>query len=90
MMPTFPVTITVPRTFFKDHLNRGCGETAKVVRETQTTFLVELDQEAWTDLYSDAEYYESFIGTDDYAGNEPIVGSAVRTLARLKLLEGAI
>lgn len=85
-MPTFPVTVTVPLMFFKDHLNRGCGQTAKVIRETKTTFVVELDQEAWTDLFTDAECYESFIGTEDYEGNKPIVGSAVRTLTRLRAL----
>ena len=89
-MPTFPVTVAVPWTFYKDHLNRGCGQTAKVIQETVKTFLVELDQEAWTDLVSDAEYYESFVGTEDYHGNKPIVDSAIRTLARLRLLEGAI
>ena len=83
-MTSFPVTVTVPLTFFKDHLNRGCGETDKVIRETKTTFVVELDQEAWTDLYSDAEVYESFIDTEDYTENKSIVDSAVRTLARLK------
>lgn len=83
-MPTFPVTVAVPWTFFKDHLNRGCGQTAKVIQETKKTFLVELDQEAWADLYSDAEYYESFIGSEDYSSNRSIVDSAVRTLAQLK------
>lgn len=80
----FPITVTVPRMFYKDHLNRDCGQTGKVIKETKTTMTVSLDEEAWIDLYGDADYYISFIRSEDYSSNAAIVESAVRTMARLE------
>ena len=42
-----------------------------------------LDEQAWIDIYSDADYYISMMGTQDYPGNESIVASAVRTMVKL-------
>ena len=81
---TFPVTVTVPRTFYKDHLNRDCGDTGKILSENQKTYTVSFDEEAWIDLYTDCEVYINWLSTDDYEENKVMVGSAVRTMARLK------
>lgn len=79
-----PITIDIPSMFYKDHINRGCGETGKVRKMGAKLTTVVLDEAAWIDLYTDADYYINMIGSEDYEGNEPIVGSAVRTMKRLK------
>jgi hypothetical protein len=50
-------TIKVPKRFYDDHRYRECGRSGKIVKEYASHYLVELDQEAWDDLYSDADYY---------------------------------
>jgi hypothetical protein len=79
----FPVKVILPLTFYKDHLNRGCGSTAQVVEQNKKFMTVILDEQAWIDIYSDADYYISMMGTQDYPGNESIVASAVRTMVKL-------
>lgn len=80
---TFPITVTLPHLFYKDHLGRDCGHTGKVIKETKTTFEVILDELAWDDIYSDCEVYVAMIGTQDYEENKSYIQAAVRTLARL-------
>jgi hypothetical protein len=79
----FPVKVILPLTFYKDHLNRGCGSTAEIVDQNKKFMTVILDEPAWIDIYSDADYYISMMGTQDYPGNESIVASAVRTMVKL-------
>lgn len=50
-------TIEIPRRFYDDHRFRECGQSGVIVKRTSTHYIVELDQEAWDDLYSDADYY---------------------------------
>ena len=84
---SYPVTITVPATFYYDHrFNRECGSTGVIIKETSSTYTVSLDESAWIDLYSDADYYASMKGSDDYVENRSIVESAIRTLNRLNNL----
>ena len=81
----FPVKVVLPLTFYKDHLSRGCGSTAEIVGQNKKFITVILDEEAWIDIYSDADFYISFIKTEDYSENKSIVDSAVRTMAKLEM-----
>lgn len=80
---TLPITIKVPGKFWYDHKDRGCSETAEVVKYGKTLVTVTLDEEAWRDLYSDAEYYaeqDSDVWAGDYRG---LISSAKATLRRM-------
>lgn len=70
---------TVPATFYLDHLGRDCGQTGKIIRETQTRITVELDDEAYKDLFSDADYYWDCRHDLDMC-RPAIIQSAKRTL----------
>ena len=84
---SYPVTVTVPAIFYYDHrFNRECGRTGVIIKETSSTYTVSLDESAWIDLYSDADYYASMKGSYDYAANRSNVDSAIRTLNRLNNL----
>lgn len=82
---TYPVIVTVPALFYADHRNRECGSSGVVIKSNKKTVTVILDLSAWQDLHSDAEYYASFKGTEDYYedNNKSLCESAIRTLARL-------
>ena len=73
----------VPTLFYKDHLARDCGQTGRILKAGKLLTEVELDWVAYQDLITDAEYYTSFKGTEDYAENKSVVDSATATLARL-------
>ena len=80
----FPITIQVAPRFWYDHKDRGCSPTAEVIKYTDKNVTVLLDETAWADLYSDAEYYggsDSNWFAGDYRG---IVASARATLARMR------
>ena len=49
--------IKIPQRFYDDHRYRECGQSGKILKKYASHYLVELDQEAWDDLYSDADYY---------------------------------
>jgi hypothetical protein len=53
----FPITIDVARKFYEDHEARDCGETDVVIKRSTSTVRVQLDEEGWSDLKSDAEHY---------------------------------
>jgi len=77
--------IKIPQRFYQDHLYRECGQSGVIVQETKTHYVVELDQEAWDDLYSDADYY----GMDNpdeelWANYRGVVLSARATLKVMK------
>lgn len=80
---SYPITITVPALFYSDHRNRDCGNSGVIVSRNKVTVTVSLDQSAWLDLLSDADYYASFKGCADYQENRSLVDSAIRTLNRL-------
>lgn len=75
-------TIKIPPRFYQDHKARDCGQSGVVVKRTKTYVIVELDQEAWDDLYSDADYYgaDNSDGWFDDSGMRGIISSARATL----------
>lgn len=73
--------IKIPRRFYDDHRYRECGQSGVIVRKTKTYYLVELDQEAWDDLYSDADYYgDDSVSEDLWEQYRGVVLSARATL----------
>jgi len=48
--------VTLPLKFWSDHKNRGCSESAVEIKRNKVYVTVELDDEAWQDIYSDAGY----------------------------------
>ena len=77
--------VTVPALFYRDHLNRECGETGKIIKVSGNRITVELDDRAFNDLLSDADCYADFKrNRDDYSQNKSLVDSAIRTLEILK------
>jgi hypothetical protein len=80
---TFPITIEIPSTFWRDHhQQRGCSPTATVTKETERLTTVILDAEAWDDLLGDAKHY-AHPGQygPEYFG---LVTSAKATVRRMK------
>jgi hypothetical protein len=80
-------TITIGRKFYDDHRLRDCGETGIVLRATKTTVTVQLDEEAWDDLYSDAKFYAWMYRDGEWAGDPELQGigrAAERTLAKMR------
>ena len=81
-------TITIPRSFFDDHVDRDCA-VPTVVHETkrEVTLAVEPASEGWQDLRSDAEYYATSPGFDPaYRG---LCRAAARVLAVMTAAERA-
>lgn len=82
---TFPITIEIPTTFWRDHGGeRGCSPTAEIIKQNDRLTTVILDAEAWDDLYSDADYYATQdykVWSSDYRGT---IASARATLKRMK------
>lgn len=78
------VTLQIPAKFWDDHhIGRGCSETAIVIKENKQLVTVELDDEAWGDLYSDASYYaeqDGSVWASDFRG---LISSAKATLRRM-------
>lgn len=88
--PAEPVrrTYTVPAAFYADHVERGCGESDRVVKTTSRTVTVELDAAGYIDLRSDADYYANPATSRDMAecggfGAYGLARSAAATLRRL-------
>lgn len=79
-------TIRIPPRFYQDHRSRECGQSGVIVKRTKTYYIVELDQEAWDDLYSDADYYgaDNSDGWFDGDGMRGIISSARATLKVMK------
>lgn len=53
----YPITIQLPATFWDDHIERDCSPTAVEIKRSARLVTVQLDAEAWADIYSDAKYY---------------------------------
>ena len=80
--------IKIPKRFYDDHRYRECGQTGKIVKEYAAHYLVELDQEAWDDLYSDADYYGMDNPDEDLWQNyRGVILSARATLKAMKEYE---
>lgn len=75
----------LPPRFYDDHVERDCAA-GVLLRRTKSAVYVDLDQEGFDDLHSDAEYYggmepESGFGLDAY--ERAIISSARATLTAL-------
>lgn len=82
--------VVLPLKFWKDHTNRGCSQTAVELKRNKVYVTVQLDEESWSDICSDAEYYATFISTDPEAESDMIamIPSAKATLKRLQEFKG--
>lgn len=69
----------LPNYFYADHRARECGASGKVISNTASYTIVELDDTALADLISDADYYASFMGSD-FHNNRGLVLSARATI----------
>jgi hypothetical protein len=78
--------VTLPLKFWSDHKNRGCSESAIELKRNKVYVTVELDEESWGDIYSDAEYYATFTSIDPEAEADIIalIPSAKATFKRLQ------
>lgn len=56
-------TITLPRIFAEDHINRECAS-GILVRETKRTMTFEMGNDDFEDWLSDARYYSDAYGFD--------------------------
>lgn len=75
------IRVRLAATFYDDHVGRDLPS-GIVIDRNQTTVLVDLDPEAFTDLMTDAEYYATMTDADR-ADNRAVCESAGRVLARL-------
>ncbi len=80
------VVVTLPLKFWSDHRNRGCSESAVELKRNKVYVTVQLDDEAWQDIYSDAEYYATYKSEDPEAEADivALVESAKSTFRRLQ------
>ena len=57
-VPPLPATFKVPARFYEDHrYQRECGQTGVIIKELARHYIVLLDDAAYYDLQSDADYY---------------------------------
>jgi hypothetical protein len=82
--------VTLPLKFWTDHKNRGCSESAVELKRNKVYVTVQLDDEAWDDIYSDAEFYATYFDnsrrTEDEQSMVDLESSAKATLKRLQEL----
>jgi hypothetical protein len=84
----YPVTIELPLKFWLDHKNRDCSPSSIELKRNKVYVTVQLDEEAWSDIYGDAEFYATYFDggnrrTEDEAMMVELEGSAKATLKRL-------
>ena len=84
----YPVTVELPLKFWLDHKNRDCSPSSIELKRNKVYVTVQLDEEAWSDIYSDAEFYATYFDggnrrTEDEASIVELEGSAKATLKRL-------
>lgn len=77
------ITVTLPLKFWRDHTNRGCSQSAIEVSRNKMYVTVTLDQEAYEDIYSDAEFYATYDAEQGEEGIKEFQASAKATLKRL-------
>jgi hypothetical protein len=82
--------VTLPLKFWTDHKNRGCSESAVELKRNKVYVTVQLDDEAWDDIYGDAEFYATYFDnsrrTEDEQSMVDLESSAKATLKRLQEL----
>lgn len=79
----YPIQVVIPTLFWRDHFDRAENDTAEVVKAGERLTTVILDEAAWANLYSDADYYASQdndVWAGDYRG---LINSARTTLKRM-------
>jgi hypothetical protein len=78
--------VTLPLKFWSDHRYRGCSESAVELKRNKVYVTVQLDDEAWQDIYSDADYYATYKSTDPEAEADlvALIPSAKATFKRLQ------
>lgn len=75
-------TYRIARKFAEDHWYRDCGETDVIVAESKTTLQVQMDEEGYEDMLSDAYYYWEC--RDQFDGYyRDVIQSAKRVMASL-------
>lgn len=77
-------TYKLPPMFYADHRMRECGQSGRIIRETKTYVLVELDDAAYNDLRSDCAFYvqQGRAGSFGFE-TQGLCRSAAATLKRL-------
>ena len=75
-------TYKIPPVFYLDHIARDCGKSGKIVRSAKQYLIVELDDIALDDLYSDASYYSECSDQFDF-DNQGLCKSATATVRAL-------
>lgn len=83
----YPVTVELPLKFWLDHKNRDCSPSSIELKRNKIYVTVQLDEEAWSDIYSDAEFYATYFNnsrrTEDEQMMVDLEASAKSTLKRL-------
>lgn len=80
------LTMKVPANFWHDHRSRGFGSTALMVQDGTGQVTINLDEQAWNELYSDASF---FAGSESHwfkIDRRAIVASAKTTIRSMDAL----
>jgi|LakMenE01Jun11ns_1017448.scaffolds.fasta_scaffold9896123_2 hypothetical protein len=76
--------VVLPLKFWSDHKYRGCSESAIELKRNKIYVTVELDEESWKDIYSDAEFYATYDAEYGEEDMKALKSSAIATLKRLQ------
>lgn len=68
----------LPKRFAEDHWGRECGQSDRIIRETKKHYYVEMDEDGWGDMESDADYYRDFARYEGFEWG-PLAASAKAT-----------
>lgn len=77
-------TITIPLKFWRDHLNRGCSQSAVEVSRNKMYAVVDFDAESFEDILSDAKFYAEYDAEEGEEDMKAMKASAKATLKRLE------
>jgi hypothetical protein len=80
--------VTLPLKFWKDHINRGCSQSAIELKRNKMYVTVQLDDESFQDIYSDADFYATYDCEEGEEGIREFQTSAKATLRRLQEIAG--
>ena len=80
-------TYRLSPTFCRDHWERDCGETDKIVKEGKYCVYVQLDADGYADMLSDADLYSDHTHFDPPADFYKLAQSAKR-VAKVLRAEG--
>lgn len=79
------IEVKIPQAFFNDHINRSENPAdliAAIIHSNKTSFTVQLTDNQYAELYSDASYYADGA---DYSYLRSLVKSAQATLKALEM-----